>query len=153
MPLSIDDIMRRFDAVCPQSPSIKFRPTLKPDDPRRWYMDLPRVSWIPVSGAGSGALCDFDDDGPTPEDALRNMWAATIRFMTRCPEGFMQLCTCPDNVPIPGDTPQAWVRWNIGREQWEDVVPTPSLLAAMRVPADRIFPYNSWEIRGRFRRF
>jgi len=94
---------------------------------------------------------DHGGCGPTSDDALRNMWCSAVAFMARCPEGFMQLYTCPNNVPIPGKDPQAWVRWDIGREEWVDVRRTPELLAARHVPADRIFSYNSWEIRRRFR--
>lgn len=149
MALSVDDIMRRFCALCPRSPGIQFRPTFKSDDSRRWYVELPRVSWVSEPrDAGGSNLPDFEYSGATPEEALFNMWESMIHYMARHPTGFLLLYTCPDNVSIPGDTPQAWVRWSIAREQWEDVTPTPELLAARNVPNGRIYPYNSWEIRG-----
>lgn len=146
MSLSVDDIMRRFDALCPQPPSIKFRPTFKADDSRRWYVCLPRVQWIGSDGSSSSLVHGFD--GPTPEAAVRNAWATTVDYAVKRPNGFFGLFTCPDNVPIPGDTPQAWVRLSLGRLEWQNVVPTPLLLERHRIPADRIFPYNAWEIRG-----
>ena len=145
--LTIDEIMRRFNRVCPRPPNIRFRHTLHHNDDRRWYVELPGVVWAFAEGAFLTLVHGFE--GPTPDDALTNAWTKLMETQIEQPLNFLMLYTCPSNVPIPGNTPQAWVRWNIEREEWEDVVPTAETLEAWGIPADRIFPYNSFEIHSR----
>ncbi|MEK7632414.1 MAG: hypothetical protein AAB473_01335 [Patescibacteria group bacterium] len=139
-----DTIMRRLMQL-DHGTCIRYRNTFSTDDPRRWYVSIPNCTAShPNGGFGSMGW----GDGPTPQAALQASWKSVITHMTNDPRNFLLRYTCPNNVPIPGDTPQAWVRWSIEHEEWIDVEPTPEALGTRRIPRDRVLPYNSAEIQS-----
>lgn len=108
-----------------------------PPGPSRWYVDSGPVT---VTGPSGGGFCPWGN-GATPEEALRAVWEFILQNLAS-PERFLLIYSCPPNVPIPGDGPQVWVRWNAERDDWEDVPPTPEMLKAWGIPPDRIRSYR-----------
>jgi hypothetical protein len=120
--------------------SLRYRDTFRDDDPRVWYVDQSRVVLSLTLGGFSNMI--FNADGPTPDIALHRMWQAVLDYFNSNADAFFLLYSCPSNVPIPGDTPQAWVRWDDERDTWIDVIPTEQALRAHKIPTDRVVSYK-----------
>jgi hypothetical protein len=88
-------------------------------------------------------------DGDSPTNAILNTWKQ-IMELSKSEEKFFLRYNCPSNVPIPGNDPQVWVRWNAATDDWEDVTPTPEMLAIRSTPADRVRTYSEQRRIDRF---
>ena len=55
-----------------------------------------------------------------PEEAIRNARASILSIEKETDTALMRY-NCASDVPIPGEEPQVWVRWNSKLDDWEDV--------------------------------
>lgn len=146
MTLFPNQIMAKLAQLDPTA-CIRYRSSFKETDPRVWYVDLGRIVVSSERGGFNSHL--HGTDGPTPDIALYKTWEAILEFFRTYPEGFFLLFSCPPNVPIPGDTPQAWVRWDERQDDWVNVKPTAQSLQAHHIPADRIVSYTDHALASR----
>ena len=107
-----------------------------PPGPSRWYVSPGRVQ---VTSAGGGGYAP-GRSGDSPESAIIGTWEEIMAIADN-PDAFFLRFNCQNNVPIPGDDPQVWVRWNRDKDNWEDAKPTSEMLAIRGIPADRVRSY------------
>jgi hypothetical protein len=133
-PSAAEQVMERLMRLDRRA-CVRMRDTFPPG-PSRWYV------WsghIQVTGATGGGYAP-GESGDSPESAIIRTWGQ-IMAITDDPGTFFLRFNCQDNVPIPGDDPQVWVRWDEETDDWVDVKPTAEMLAAHCVPADRVRSY------------
>ena len=120
--ITIDEIMDRLSRICyKRDVGVKVRPDFS-SGPGKWHVYLSRVFTGSIESGGSFSGITVDcNSGATPEAAIRNVWQAVLSLEKSEKIAIVRL-NCPSNVPIPGDEPQVWVRWNSGLDDWEDVI-------------------------------
>jgi hypothetical protein len=96
----------------------------------------------------NGGYCPPDGDGSTPEEAAQNLWKEITGLYA--PDFFLVRYNCKSDVPIPGDEPQVWVRWNSAKDDWENVAPTVAALAKHSIDANRIRTYQEQKAIDRY---
>lgn len=134
--LTIEGIMDRLSRICRhQKCCVTVRPKF-PSGPGKWYVSLSGVDVAFMRGGSTSCITADCDSGATPEDAIRNVWNGVLALANN------QTCAlrrynCPSNVPLPGDEPQVWVRWNSQLDDWVDVQPPESV-----VPTEKLRSYK-----------
>ena len=126
--------------------SVCFRPEFPAGDVRRWYLYLPHLF--------SGSELDREY-GPLvsgferfyAEKAVVNGWCCLCSMFRDSKHALLVRVTCPRDVSVPGNTPQAWIRWNCDKNNWEDVVPTEKALRVHNIPEGRVVPYLDHRIQ------
>jgi len=134
--LGIEEIMERLMRLDRSGTSIHMRDSFPPG-PNRWF-----ISQSVYLTGFSGGYCPLGvhESGSSPEEAAEKYWAEITRVQD--PDTFLCRITCKSDVPIPGETPRVWVRWNQAMDDWEDVAPTAEALKKLNIPAERIRPYK-----------
>jgi len=135
--LSTEEMMDRMARICRRrNCSLRTRPDF-PSGPSKWYVVLSGVDVsFPNTGGSISSITGNCDSGSTPEEAVRNVWQG-ILALENDKECALRRYNCPDNVPIPGEDPQVWVRWNSQKDDWEDVPVSPSI-----VPPEKLRTYK-----------
>lgn len=133
--LTVDEIMDRLSRICFKSRCyVSTRPDF-PSGPSKWHVILSGVVVGGIHRGGFSSSITTDcDSGATPEDAIRNVWNGVLK-LAKNEELALVRFNCPANVPIPGEDPQVWVRWNSELDDWEDA-PVKGL------PAEMLRPYK-----------
>lgn len=138
--LTYEEMLERLMRLDRDEIAIRMRLEFPPGD-RRWYLWSGRLQVTCTIGGGWAPSAD----GSTPQEAVINTWNDLMQEFQN-PDRFLVRYNCASNVPIPGDEPQVWVRWDNQQDDWVDVPPTPEMLSHHRIPADRIKLYQR-EIR------
>ncbi|MFA5838543.1 MAG: hypothetical protein WC849_01200 [Candidatus Paceibacterota bacterium] len=133
-----EEIMERLNRL--STASINMRDGFSVFSDSRWYASMDNVTCSGKSG-GSSSFCG---NGYTPESAVQNLWEEVLKNEKR--DGlFLRKHSCPNNVNIPGNDPQIWVRWNSKKDDWENVTPSQKDLESHRIPEDRVIKYQRVE--------
>jgi hypothetical protein len=132
--LTIDEIMDRLSRICHKRDcGVRIRPDF-PTGPAKWYVYLSNVVTASIYAGGfCSSITNDCDSGATPEDAIRNVWKAILKLEKNTQTALMR-CNCAPNVPMPGEEPQVWVRWNSAIDDWVDVL-------VERLPPEKIRTY------------
>jgi len=140
---TLEEIMERLMRLDTHGTSIRMRDTFPPG-PNRWYVGMSKV----VRSGFSGGFGGFFGNGSTPEEAVQDLWKQIVGVQE--PDRFFLRFNCKPHENIPGNDPQVWVRWNDERDEWEDVIPTPTSLARHRIGPDRIRPWKDQKAIDRY---
>jgi hypothetical protein len=133
----LEEIMERLMRLDRRGTRISMRDSFPPG-PNRWYI----TQSVYITGFKYGGFypLSVSQSGSSPEEAAEKYW----KEITNVQDSNRFLCriTCKSDVPIPGDTPQIWVRWNQAKDDWEDVIPTAEALGNHCIPPERVIPYK-----------
>jgi len=119
--LTIDEIMDRLSRICyKRDCCVRTRPDFLPG-PMKWYVSLSNIVVGNIEAGGAcSSITQNCDSGSNPEEAIRNVWQGVLNLAKSNKVALMRF-NCPSDVPVPGDEPQVWIRWNVELDDWEDV--------------------------------
>lgn len=139
---NLEQVLERFMRLDKYA-CLRMRDTFEPG-PLRWYLSPNRLVECFLD------TCMFVNafyDGSSPEDAAVNAWRSVLKI-SKDPKCFFLRYKCLPEENIPGYGPQAWVRWNVALDDWEDVCPTERSLIIREIPRDRVVPYRQMHSLG-----